>query len=365
MAELSIVAEPQTKYRAFVETQKITSRRGPIIGSTDRVFTIGSCFAREVRLALNKLGVAVTPNYGEVRFDPSIARVDNLPAEEHMNYYSAFTICQEIERAAGTWKPAEDDFWTVTSKEWKKSQAFQDPYRRLVFGRTREALADVTKAVDRVIAEAFVSADAFLITYGMTEVFRSKKSGRVVAQRPLYGGGGGVSETEFWQSGFHDNLEATRRTVGLITSQNPNAKIFMTVSPVALERTFSDCDIFVANAESKAILRAVLGQVSREFPSVTYFPAYEAVMSKGSFAFRPDGRHVLPHTVHSIMGAFVEAHVDLGGSGARQDGATGVPESVSEQVHLSAASKKGRSARRADLPRRLGERLRRIARFGR
>jgi hypothetical protein len=325
MAELTVSADPQTKYQTFVETQRIVAAPGPFISRDDAVFTIGSCFAREIRFALRDIGLRVTPRYRDLRFDPAVARVDNLPDEEHLNYYNAFTIRQEIERAVGLWSQEEDDYWTVSSRVWKGHQAFQDPYRRLVFGRTAEALRSVTEDASRIMREALLSADAFLITYGMTEVFRNKRNGRIVAQKPLYGGGGGATETEFWQSGFDDNLQAVRATVRAINAHRPGAKIFMTVSPVALERTFSTSDIYVANSESKAILRAVLGQVSREFPSVTYFPAYEAVMSNGPASFRPDGRHVLVDTVQSIMRAFVQAHVEGDVPGIR------APSRVSEK----------------------------------
>jgi hypothetical protein len=146
----------------------------------------------------------------------------------------------------------------------------------------------------------------------MTEVWRNKATGLVVCQKPLYGaGGGGGDQSYFWQTSFDDNLAAIRKTVRLLLEHKPGAKIFMTVSPVALERTFSENDIYVANTESKAILRAVLGQIAREFSEVTYFPAFEAVMSNGLQSFREgEGRHVLPEVVRPVVDAFVKAHVE-------------------------------------------------------
>ncbi len=53
----------------------------------------------------------------------------------------------------------------------------------------------------------------------------------------------------------------------------------MTVSPVALAATFGEEDIVVTNMESKCLLRAAIGQVTREFEDVIYFPAFELVTS--------------------------------------------------------------------------------------
>lgn len=313
MAELSPRDRLNTKFQTFMDEQKITTRVGPFIDPRDEVFTIGSCFAQEIRASLRELGIVVTPRYSDLKFDPEEARADRLPREEHLNYYNAFTVLQEFERAVGLWKQDPNDYWELPfHRFWKGQIVYQDPYRRLILGKTLQAMQAVNAQLDVIIASAFRSAKAFLITYGMTEVWRNKSNGLVVTQKPLYGGGGGGGDQSyFWQTTFDDNLAVIRKTVRLLLEHKPGVKIFMTVSPVALERTFSENDIYVANTESKAILRAVLGQVAREFPEVTYFPAFEAVMSNGLQSFREgEGRHVRPEVVRPVVDAFVKAHVE-------------------------------------------------------
>jgi hypothetical protein len=309
MAELVVSAASNSRFRTFNETQRITIRPGPFISEADEVFAIGSCFAREIRFALRDLGIRVTPNYASLAVDHENFRADNLPEEEHLNYYNAFTILQEVQRALGCWRQTPDDYWRVRTKAWGGITAFQDPYRRLVFGRTEGSLLAVTDNLNKIMLDGFRSASAFVITYGMTEVFRNRHSGRIVAQKPLYGGGGGATETELWRSAFDDNLTAVRETIRLLSMLNPKANIFVTVSPVPLERTFSEDDVYVASTEGKCTLRAVLGQVSREFEHVTYFPAYEMVLASGAASFREVGRHVVARVVQKIMAAFVAAHV--------------------------------------------------------
>lgn len=297
------------KWSRYVSSDQISIPVRPLIEHDHKIFAMGSCFAEEIRSALSSIGMTVLPSLKAVSVDAARNRVDSLPVREHLNYYNTYTVRQELERIAGQWSPSEEDFWTTKTKLWPEGIGYQDPYRRLVLGRTPEDLIAVRRQLDRSIDDGFAAADAFLMTFGMTEVFVNRQSGRVVCQKPLYGGGGGKDETDFHPSTFEENLENVRAIVRLIRAAKPTAPIVLTVSPVGLERTFSGNDIFVANMESKSILRAVLGQVAREDPSVTYFPAYELVVSSGMTAFKPDGRHVKREVVHGIMSAFAKAHV--------------------------------------------------------
>ena len=303
------------KYANFARRSRITIRKHAWIEPTDRIFTIGSCFAEEIRKAMAVFGFSMLPRYASLQIDPERVRVDELPKREHLNYYNSFTVLQEFERIAGEWTQEPDDYWTVSGTLWPSSEYFQDPYRRLLFGRDVPALHGAIEGLNQIMSEGFRAADVFLITYGMVEVFVNKRSGRVVSQKPLYFGGGGLEQTTFKQSTFEENLQNLRRTVEIVERHRPGAKIVMTVSPVALERTFSGDDIVVANCEGKSLLRAVLGQIAREFENVVYFPAYELVTSGGRDSFEIDGRHVKPEVVQQVVNAFIEAYVGVERSG--------------------------------------------------
>lgn len=90
-------------------TRQISVAPLPIFSDRDRFFTIGSCFAEEIRKALTARRLACLPDYGDIRFDESLAAVDTLPRQPHMNYYSTFSLRQEFERAAGLWIQKRDD----------------------------------------------------------------------------------------------------------------------------------------------------------------------------------------------------------------------------------------------------------------
>ena len=290
-------------WRRFMTDRMVTAAPQPLVKKSDRFFLMGSCFAEEIRLALETaLGAdKVGPDYRQVRFDPTLAQVDELPARNHLNTYNAFSVLQEVERLLGLWTPAPDDYWTAEGR-------VQCPYRRLVFANSAEVFADISAQLTRVLRQGFDEADHFVFTFGMTEVFINKHSGKIANQKPGYSGGGGAEETTYHRASFGENYDAICRIVDLITDAKPDARIFCTVSPVPLKRTFSGEDIFVANSLSKSTLRTVLAEVAAARPNVTYFPSYEAVISGGEAAWEEDGRHVQRPVVEVITRTFVKTY---------------------------------------------------------
>lgn len=139
----------------------------------------------------------------------------------------------------------------------------------------------------------------------MTEVFVNRRSGKIANRKPGYGLGGGVDETEYRRANFAENLAVITCLVDLVSAVEPEAKIFMTVSPVPLKRTFSGEDIFVANAISRSTMRAVLAEIGAMRSKGVYFPSYDAVMAKREAAFEEDGRHVRRDPVTEIPQSFV------------------------------------------------------------
>jgi len=297
---VKVVRRVNPAWKRYIAGREITTLAAPMVGRAQKFFLMGSCFAEEIRLALEQsLGVGhVVPDYRQLAFDKSVVQVDELPERNHLNTYNAYSVLQEIERILQFWQPAVDDYWQLEDK-------VQCPYRRLVFAQTSEAFAEVSAGLDAVLRQGFAEADHFVFTFGMTEVFINRASGKVANQKPGYGHGGGRDETDYHRVSFAENLAVMQRLVDLITAQKPKAKIFVTVSPVPLRRTFSGEDIFVANMLSKSTLRAALGQLAEDRPNVVYFPSYEAVMSEGSDAWEADGRHVKRGVVEAITAAFV------------------------------------------------------------
>jgi len=302
-------ARPNARWSSHHLGKLLTIPTKPLFGADDVVFTIGSCFAERIRIALVEQGVKVGPPLADIPVTKDGYRIDNLPERPHMNYYNSFTIRQEFERHIGAWKQAKDDWWKVENKKLWDGVAYQDPYRRLVFGRTPEDLSRAVGLVDAAMDRGIREANVFFITLGMAEVFRNKTSGMIACQKPGYGGGAGEDETEFQMSTYEENYANMVRVVEIIGDVAPGAQIVVSVSPVGLARTFGDQDILAANTEGKSILRAVLGALARKYDNVTYFPSYEIVMANAPLSFREDdGRHVANWVVSRIVSAFKDAH---------------------------------------------------------
>lgn len=292
------------RWKPFHRNQTVSVAPAPLRARDVRFFVMGSCFAEEIRLALEaELGRGtVGPIPAAISFDPERVQVDGLPDRNHLNTYNPLSVLQELQRIRGVWSSGPDDFWSLEDR-------VQCPFRRLVFAPTPEELAQVTRQLDTILRRDFEAADHFVFTFGMTEVFIDRASGRAANQKPGYGQGGGRDETDYRRMSFADCLETMIAISGLIGEVKPRARIFVTVSPVPLKRTFSGEDIAVANTRSKSTLRAALAEAAQYCANLVYFPSYEAVMAEGPAAFGPDGRHVRRPLVEGITRAFVAAHL--------------------------------------------------------
>jgi len=312
-SEVNGVDRPNKKWEIIQRSGLLTVKNLKKFRSDQRFFTIGSCFAEEIRKALTAQDVQCYPNYRKIEFDPNRVIVDTLPKREHMNYYNTFSIRQEFERAAELWVQDDHDVWKLNGRDIQNGQIiknegsiYQDPYRRLVFGKTHEDLLKTNESINLIMRQGIKNADAFVITLGMTEVFKKKNNGLVCNQIPVYGGGAGLKETYFHASTYEENIKNMHQTLSLLKQMNDSAEVVLTVSPVPLHRSFSEHDIFVNNMESKSILRAVAGQICREYDWVHYFPSYEIVTGIGRNAYlEKDMLHVKPSLVESIMELFL------------------------------------------------------------
>lgn len=281
-----------------------------LIGPDTRIFTMGSCFAVEIRNALRERGHHVLPDYFGIPFAADRVSIGRLPERDNVNHYDTYSILQEFERAFGE-APA-DSFPPLDvvpgrlRKRLGSGARWQDPYRREVYATTRESIESVSEAITRTIGDGIRRADLYVLTLGLIETWVDASSGRHVWServRRL------VSEPErirFHHTSYDENLANLRRVCDLIHHHHPDRPIVLTVSPVALGETYSGMDVVAANTLSKSLLRTVAGQILRERPSVRYWPSYE--LAQRNDLFEPDGRHVTAPAVGHIVETFVANH---------------------------------------------------------
>ncbi len=307
---LKLSDKQNSLWSTFNENKTLTLPIYDHLKKDTKVFAMGSCFAVEIREALIKAGIDVYPKYKQIPIDHSEYIIGALPERDNINYYHTFAIRQEFERYHKIWSQKQEDHWQVADRFWPNPQdtVYQDPYRRTVLGKTPEALTKAVDLVTKCTQDGMESADLFLITLGLIEVWRKKDNGLFSCEYPGYNAGGGYSETDFHLSSFQENYENIKETVRLIKLINPKATIVFTVSPVALGKTFTSNDVVTANTESKSLLRTAAAQVVREEEDVFYFPSYEIANALGEATFKESGRHVKEDVVFAITTVFMQSH---------------------------------------------------------
>lgn len=298
--------KPNTAWKRTERGRKLTVRNIPIINRSSKIFTMGSCFALEIRHELRRRGFDVYPKYDEIEFDQTSQILDSLPDRDNINHYDTFTIRQEVELAFGQSHYRPEDFWEVRdsaiNKVMRRDSVYQDPYRKNIYAADAAGILEVSRKVGGAIRDGLERADVYVFTLGLIESWLNTANGLYVCSYPGTGGGGGAAQTVLHVGTFQENYENLKRVCDLIFGAFPQKHIILTVSPVALERTFRDMDVVVANMESKTLLRAAAGQICREYPNVHYLPSFEL------FAYHDlahdNGRHATRDGVETVLDLF-------------------------------------------------------------
>jgi hypothetical protein len=197
---------------------------------------------------------------------------------------------------------------------WRQKERFSDALRPNVepdgLASAEETLALRANHLKKVRI-LFRRMDVFVYTFGLTEAWTHKSTGKVYPTCP------GTLSGEFDPT-IHELKNFTHSEVyadfcvfrKLIKRANPQVKFLLTVSPVPLTATAEEQHVLLATTYSKSVLRAVAGELERTFEDVDYFPSYELIASPGSrgFFYEPNLRSVNPAGVATVMQMFFAAH---------------------------------------------------------
>jgi len=271
-----------------------------------QVFSIGSCFARNIEHNLQQLGFRIPMlDFG-------------VPREEHtgqpngiLNKYTPAAIFQEIEWArkifASGRKIAEADSADFLY-ECADGLSIDTNLRGFV-PVTRERFFQRRSQIYEVFKEMF-SSDCVVMTLGLVEAWFDREKGVYIQECPTgkyfarKGARFGFERLTYLQC--HKFVQSS---IDAIRDVNKDAKFLITTSPVPLSRTFTDDDVIVANMYSKSVLRAVAGDVAESNTYVDYFPSYEsAMLTKSWTVWRDDLVHVSDAFVGKIVGRLAETY---------------------------------------------------------
>lgn len=283
-----------------------------IVSPKSKIFCLGSCFAVELKKVLQSKNYSVFPNVSS--FDQTIAsKASTEPNDLDFVHYNSYTILQEFKNAIGLSMRDPEDLWKIVrNQNGSIIEGYRDPYRKKVWHDSKHEFQSICQEYDRIAKEGIFASDVFILTYSITEVWKNGATGKIACTKGKMKFAKGSKDLELYISSFEENYRNIKEVVDLILKLNPKAQIILTVSPMHLERTFRDEHIYVASTEGKAIMRTAIGQLSREYERVTYFPSYEISQILERFAefevLYRDGRHFTPEAVEFIMNVFFKTH---------------------------------------------------------
>ncbi|ARK11563.1 GSCFA domain-containing protein [Fibrella sp. ES10-3-2-2] len=223
---------------------ELTPDRLPIqLRLTDKIVTIGSCFAEVMgnRLADHKLSVHTNP-LGTL-FNPfSISKVIRLALTNNVPDEALY-----VER---------DGLW------------FHYDAHSSIWGHTRAELAATFTSQLTQTGETLRQANWLLLTLGSAVVYEERSTQAIVANCHKMPG------TLFNKHlcGIDPVRSELTSLLTLLHEHNPGLQVVLTVSPVRHVR-----DGLTLNSASKSLLRVLCAELTGTFDHVHYFPAYELV----------------------------------------------------------------------------------------
>lgn len=267
------------------------------------IYAMGSCFAREIELALSK------ERFDILSFDDAVIGGElfeskvQFGAGSFLFRYTTASMRMEIGRVLGEIHVPDDKLLSGPP------EALLD----LNFGgnctRGDLDLIAARRHVTRELGQGLKRADIVVLTLGLTEAWYDKDAGLYINSAPDLSLLRRGQRFELHSLDYKENFDNITACIDMIRAHNKNAKFVITVSPIPLQATFTGEDVIVASMRSKSTLRAVAADITRDDPDALYFPSYEMAMySDPHIAWKGDRRHVTREMVSHIIRRFKSVH---------------------------------------------------------
>ncbi len=271
-----------------------------------RIFTIGSCFARNIEEHLGSLGFDVPA------LSLSIPPEEYNPGPSIVDKFTPPAALQEVERTLAMIRHPERRERIIDEVLFPTTDGrVIDLELREFVPVTRERAHARRQHIFDIFAQAF-DADCVVITLGLVECWLDRKTGRAIQETPhalaLRRAG---DRFAFKILDVAEVIDASERMIRLlIDNGRPGVNILLTVSPIPMRATFSGMDAVIANAYSKATLRCAAQILRDRFEQVDYFPSYEMVtLSRLPDIWQRDLIHVNPGFVARVVDVLVRAYL--------------------------------------------------------
>jgi hypothetical protein len=215
------------------------------ITHTDPLLLIGSCFTEHIgqKLLEKKFDVLTNP-FGIVYNPISIAACLRRICSDNQAFVET-----DLFENAGIWH------------SWQHHGRFSHPDRM-------QALQGINAAYFEAAAQ-LKKTNFLLLTFGTSEVFTLRETGKVVANNHKMP----ANWFDLRRLSVAEIVDSTLEVLQLIQLENPNIQIVLTVSPVRHLRSG-----LIENQRSKAALILACEEICRQSPAAQYFPAYELLL---------------------------------------------------------------------------------------
>lgn len=279
------------------------------INKRDLIFTIGSCFARNIEKQL----IAEGYNVAAADFEPPADRGLRADPDALLNRYVVLSIANELKWGFGHGTPFKPKNLVHMGPDKQGQDAWYDPHMHPLVGvASLDVVMSRRAAVNRYMAMAG-RARVIIMTLGLAEAWYDTQSGHYLngvpptSARERY-----PDRFEFHLLDYNQILEALEYIhLLLYVYGQPDMRMLVTVSPVAMNTTFTGGDVLTANTYSKAVQRAAVEAFVRRHDDVDYFPSFESVMlSDRKRAWREDQAHASDEIVRLNVLRMVEAYAD-------------------------------------------------------
>lgn len=277
----------------------------------DGIFTMGSCFAREIESALQSKGFTIpvldfVDNFMRSggsglgsNFDRSILNQYGAPSVFNQMKW-AFDSENYLDPSIYSYEILPGRYIDLDLPAYIKPAPLEDVIAR------RNALTDCTRSLK--------NCKVLILTLGLSELWWDSLAScyrntallpRVLQQSP--------ERFELHVLSYNELLAFTNNAIAIVKRIVPDVNILLTISPVPLNATHTNNDVMVANSYSKSVLRAVAEEVVCSNDFVHYYPSYEIVtLSKRDLAWEDDLIHVKPSLVKRITSRMTSIYCDDG-----------------------------------------------------
>lgn len=251
------------------------------------IFTIGSCFAREIEENLSDLGCNVPTRH--LVFEEE-AVLDDIRPNFIINQYNPGCIGQRIESSLDC-KTNECIYRTSTGEYIDLLLPKSDHVTLKRLYERKKVIDDTHYLINQ--------AELVIITLGFTECWFDTKT-NLFLNRPPPLENKTINDNRFLLKilDYNDCVKLLEPAIRKLTQRN--IKVILTVSPVPQLATFLNRDCVISNELSKSTLRTVVEYFQCNYDLVDYYPSYEVVRLAGPDAYLDDNRHVKSEIVSNL-----------------------------------------------------------------